>query len=180
MDDRPSVGILCSGPCFAEFLKWRPFHDIFITINRTAEIFGAQYWVCGDGEPFDWITEMGSPSCVTWKGAHQRMNRPKERRQWLWLDDTKIGTRCPSEKNWMGQSLTCAMVFAEHLLRPSEVCIYGASWSGDQDWDGRTASVRHSDRWANEINCTGLVAGWLRSACGIETKRFINGRYESV
>lgn len=151
-----NVTILCSGPGLANY---KPDDSrIILAVNRAATAHHCHCWVCTDYPLALGVMDQvkGRPKLVTSASCRNVLDgrytgRVQEVEGLLGL--------MPPEFEWTLFSATIALAYASKF-EPEIIHVYGANWSGTEDFDGwDKAGNRSVERWKLEraIWCNRLV-----------------------
>lgn len=144
--------------------------DLILGVNRAATLHPCDVWVAIDwrsrgdaitnGGVEAWSDQViGTPLLVIGHDGNASLDIHRipyrgevcEIESWWWPYE-------PTTLGWSLYSATTALMYAHHKGAKT-IDVYGADWSGTQDWDGVVAGgTRTEQRWERERTIWGEVA----------------------
>ena len=142
--------LLCPGPSLANYAG--EGRGIVVGVNRAVTLHQCDMWAATDHPLIRSVTPLGDPALFTITASRDSL----ERRGIPWPrlvvthDDIAGQTVTNGRHPWTRYTATAAL---QYLIwsGATHIDVWGADWSGTQDWDGTDAGqVRTADRWAAE------------------------------
>jgi len=136
-----------------------------VGVNRAATLHACDVWAATDRPLVQRVKPLGTPVLLTIEATRESLERRGE--AWPYLVVTHCGIAGGAVTNtkhpWTRYSATAALYYL-HWAGATHVDVWGADWSGEEDWDGKQAGENRSGlRWEEErtiwhrvINDTGI------------------------
>lgn len=176
-----NAAILCPGPSLA---KWPDAmlsaYPLRIAVNRGVHRVPCTHWVMADLNPFEKDPPAKLPP--VWTSENIISHFPKGSATAY----ETLGNRHPFLVNtyspdgvvdWRSFSSTAALIVAAHL-GATRIDVYGADWTNEPDFDGKSINQgpheRDAERWKNERQIWDAVGGYLTSI-GVSVNRILYG-----
>jgi len=160
------AAVLCPGPSLAAFAD-RGGYDLRIGVNRAVGLYRCDYWAMLDQRTWELVNPVGRPVIICDRGhyVHLRARYPTARHHHNLAVETIAETLPHKPVKWHTWSMTAAIA-AAHFLGARTIEVWGADWSGADDFDDYHDEFqnRTDERWARERKLFCEIQLWLGTA----------------